>query len=142
MDVAIMGTLIPIIISIGVFITIVYIRKFQNLERMAIIDKGLNPDLFKRESSTAPTLRLALLFIGAGTGLLFGYFLDRAWDMEEVAYFSMIFIFGGIGLGLAYLIEEKKMKGKNWLYLGCLGFRGRFFSPPRRKGAKKFSEMN
>ena len=110
MDVAIMGTLIPIIISIGVFITIVYIRKFQNLERMAIIDKGLNPDLFKRESSTAPTLRLALLFIGAGTGLLFGYFLDRAWDMEEVAYFSMIFIFGGIGLGLAYLIEEKKMK--------------------------------
>ncbi len=113
MDVAIMGTLIPIIISIGVFITIVYIRKFQNLERMAIIDKGLNPDLFKRESSTAPTLRLALLFIGAGTGLLFGYFLDRAWDMEEVAYFSMIFIFGGIGLGLAYLIEEKKMKGKN-----------------------------
>ena len=110
MDVAIMGTLIPIIISIGVFITIVYIRKFQNLERMAIIDKGLNPDLFKRESSTAPTLRLALLFIGAGSGLLFGYFLDRAWDMEEVAYFSMIFIFGGIGLGLAYLIEEKKMK--------------------------------
>jgi len=110
MDVAIMGTLIPIIISIGVFITIVYIRKFQNLERMAIIDKGLNPDLFKRESSTAPTLRLALLFIGAGTGLLFGYFLDRAWDMEEVAYFSMIFIFGGLGLGTAYLIEEKKMK--------------------------------
>lgn len=110
MEVAVIGTLIPIIISIGVFITIVYIRKFVNLERMAIIDKGLNPDLFKRESSTAPTLRLALLFIGAGTGLLFGYFLDRAWDMEEVAYFSMIFIFGGIGLGLAYLIEERKMK--------------------------------
>ncbi|MBI1767467.1 MAG: hypothetical protein HY015_06390 [Bacteroidetes bacterium] len=110
MEVAVIGTLIPIIISIGVFITIIYIRKFANLERMAIIDKGLDPAIFKKESSSAPTLRLALLFIGAGTGLLFGYFLDRAWDMEEVAYFSMIFIFGGIGLGLAYVIEEKKMK--------------------------------
>jgi hypothetical protein len=39
-----------------------------------------------------------------------GYWLDRAFDMEEVAYFSMIFIFGGLGLGLAYLIEEKNQK--------------------------------
>jgi hypothetical protein len=112
MDVAIMGTLIPIIISIGAFITLIYIRKFQNLERMSIIDKGLDPNLFKRETATAPTLRWALLMIGAGMGLLLGYFLDRAWDMEEVAYFSMIFIFGGIGLGLAYIIDEKKMQQK------------------------------
>ena len=110
MEVAVIGTLIPIIISIGVFITIIYIRKFANLERMAIIEKGMDPGIFKKESSTAPTLRMSLLLMGAGTGLLLGYFLDRAWDMEEVAYFSMIFIFGGIGLGLAYLIEEKKMK--------------------------------
>ncbi len=110
MDVAIMGTMIPIIISIGVFITIVYIRKFQNLERMSIIEKGLDPGIFKRESATAPTLRWALLMIGSGMGLLFGYFLDRAWGMEEVAYFSMIFIFGGVGLGIAYFIDEKKMQ--------------------------------
>jgi hypothetical protein len=110
MDVAIMGTMIPIIISIGAFITIIYIRKFQNLERMSIIEKGLDPGIFKRESATAPSLRWALLMIGAGVGLLLGYFLDRAWDMEEVAYFSMIFIFGGIGLGLAYIVDEKKMK--------------------------------
>jgi hypothetical protein len=110
MDVAIMGIMVPIIGSIGLFITIIYIRKFQNMERMAIIEKGLTPDLFKKESSTAGTLRAALLLIGAGTGLLLAYFLDRAWDMEEVAYFSMLFICGGMGLGLAYLIEEKKMK--------------------------------
>jgi hypothetical protein len=30
--------------------------------------------------------------------------------MEEVAYFSMLFVFGGIGLGGSYLIEEKKIK--------------------------------
>jgi hypothetical protein len=33
--------------------------------------------------------------------------------MQEVGYFSMLFIFGGIGLGLSYLIEEKKNKEFN-----------------------------
>jgi hypothetical protein len=39
-----------------------------------------------------------------------GYWLDSAFDMEEVAYFSMILIFGGFGLGLAYMVEERKIK--------------------------------
>ena len=64
----------------------------------------------KQRGNTSGPLRASLLFIGAGLGLLIAYFLDRAYDMEEVAYFSMIFIFGGIGLGAAYLVEEKKIK--------------------------------
>ncbi len=113
MDVAVLGVMIPIIGTIGAFITIVYLRKFQNMERMAIIDKGLDPSLFKTERSAAGALRASLLLIGAGVGLLLGYSLDRMFDMEEVAYFSMLFIFGGIGLGLAYLIEDKKSKEPN-----------------------------
>ncbi len=112
MDVAAMGVMIPIISVIGLFITIIYIRKFQNMERMAIIEKGLVPDIFKKESSSAGTLRAALLLMGAGTGLLLAYFLDRAWDMEEVAYFTMLFICGGLGLGIAYIIEERKQAKK------------------------------
>jgi hypothetical protein len=113
MEVAMLGVMVPIIGTIGLFITIIYIRKFQNLERMAIIEKGLAPDIFKKESSSsAGTLRAAMLLMGAGTGLLIAYFLDRAWDMEEVAYFSMLFIFGGLGLGIAYVIEERKQAKK------------------------------
>lgn len=108
MDVAIMGIMVPIISIIGFFIAIIYIRKFQNMERMAIIEKGLNPDIFKKESSSAGTLRAAMLLLGAGLGLLMGYWLDRSFDMEEVGYFAMLFIFGGVGLGIAYLLEEKK----------------------------------
>ena len=104
------GIMLPIIISLGAFVMIVYIRKFANLERMAIIEKGLNPDLFKTEKSTSGTLRASLLLIGVGIGFLVGYWLDRTFDMEEVGYFSMLFIMGGLGLGLAYLIEEKKAK--------------------------------
>lgn len=111
MDVAIIGVMIPIIGIIGAIFIVIYLRKFQNIERMAIIDKGLDPALFKVERSVAGTLRAALLLIGAGVGLLLGYWLDETFNMQEVAYFSMLFIFGGLGLGIAYMIEEKKYQG-------------------------------
>jgi len=111
MDVEIIGVMIPIIGIIGAIFIVIYLRKFQNIERMAIIDKGLDPALFKVERSAAGTLRAALLLIGAGIGLLLGYWLDVTFDMQEVAYFSMLFIFGGLGLGMAYMIEEKKHQG-------------------------------
>lgn len=110
MDVQIIGVMISIIFLVGIFIVVVYLRKYQNIERMAIIDKGLDPALFKVERSSAITLRLSLLLIGVGIGFLLGYWLDHTFDMEEVAYFSMLFIFGGLGLGIAYMIEEKKAK--------------------------------
>jgi len=103
-----LGILLPIIITLGAFVMIVYIRKYDNIERMAIIDKGLSPDLFRKDRNTSGVLRASFLLIGAGLGLLMGYWLDMAFDMEEVAYFSMILIFGGLGLGLAYFVEEKK----------------------------------
>jgi uncharacterized membrane protein len=110
--VEVLAVFIPIIGIIGLFTMIVYLRKFENTEKMAMIEKGVDPALFtkKTRANTSGPLRAALLLIGAGTGLLFAYFLDRAWNMEEVAYFSMLFIFGGVGLGLAYIVEEKKIK--------------------------------
>ena len=107
-----LGVLLPIIISLGAFVMIVYIRKFENMERMAIIEKGLSVDMFRkdRESNPSPVLRWALLLIGAGLGLIVGYFLDETFRMEETGYFSMLMIFGGLGLLLAYVIEEKKLK--------------------------------
>jgi hypothetical protein len=108
----VLGIMIPIVAIIGAFTMIVYLRRFENAERMAMIEKGVDPTLFtkRQRANTSGPLRASLLFIGAGLGLLFAYFLDRSWGMEEVAYFSMIFIFGGLGLGLAYLVEEKKIK--------------------------------
>ncbi len=110
--VAVLGVMIPIIGIVGGLIMIVYLRKYENTERMAMIEKGVGPELFisKRRRNTSVALHTSLLFIGAGIGLLVAYFLDRAFYMEEVAYFSMLLIFGGLGLGAAYVIEEKKQK--------------------------------
>jgi hypothetical protein len=117
MDVAIMGILLPIVITLGAFVMVIYIRKYSYMERMALIEKGMDPTIFRNGQSASPNrpiavLRASLLLIGAGSGLLMGYWLDRSFAMEEVGYFSMLFIFGGVGLGLAYIIEESKAKIK------------------------------
>jgi hypothetical protein len=114
MEPEILALIMLIIAIIGLYTMIVYLRRYTNEERIAMIEKGVDPQLFtakKKASSTSIPLRASLLLIGAGVGLLLGHFLDRAFfDIEEVAYFSMLFIWGGIGLGASYLIEEKKMK--------------------------------
>lgn len=112
MEVEVLGVMIPIVALVGTFIMIVYLRKYENQERMAMIDKGVDPQFFnsRKLRNTSGPLRASLLLIGAGIGLLFGHLLDQQFYMEEVGYFSMLFIFGGLGLGTSYIIEEKKLK--------------------------------
>ncbi|MEM6524062.1 MAG: DUF6249 domain-containing protein [Bacteroidota bacterium] len=110
MDVAIIGVFIPIIAIIGGIIMIIFLRKYQNEERMNMIEKGINPGDITTVRNTSGPLRFSMLLMGVGIGLLLGYFLDVNTRMEETAYFSMIFLFGGIGLGIAYIIEERKLK--------------------------------
>lgn len=115
MDVAALGVMVPIVALIGAFTMVVYLRKYENLERMSMIEKGLDPTLFRSRynRNTSVPLRSSLLLIGAGVGLLLGYALDSATHMDEVAYFSMLFICGGAGLGLSYIIEERKSREAN-----------------------------
>ncbi len=112
METEVIAVFIPIVTVISIIVMIIYLRRFENDERMAMIEKGVDPTLFnlKKQRSTSLPLRFSLLMIGVGIGLFIGYFLDMNYRMEEVAYFSMLFIWGGIGLGLAYVIEEKKIK--------------------------------
>ncbi|MEI9918244.1 MAG: DUF6249 domain-containing protein [Bacteroidota bacterium] len=111
MNPGVIGVFIPIIATVGAFIVIVYLRKFENMERMMIIEKGLDPNFFKKDKSTpSPVLRWALLLIGSGVGLFLGYVFDELFRMDEVGYFAMLMIFGGLGLVIAYVIEERKAK--------------------------------
>lgn len=96
---------------IGLFVMLIYLRRMENSEKLLMIEKGVDPSLFARKQrNTSFPLRVSLLCIGVGLGFLLGYFLDRQFYMDEVGYFSMLFIFGGLGLGAAYLVEEKKNK--------------------------------
>jgi hypothetical protein len=109
----VLGVMIPIIAIIGVFTMVVYLRRYENAERMAMIERGVDPTLFakKHRGSTSGPLRAALLLMGGGVGLLLGYLLEASTDMRApLPYFAMLFICGGIGLGIAYMVEERKLR--------------------------------
>lgn len=113
MNPALIGVFIPIVTVIGGICMIIFMRHYENMERMAMIAKGMNPNLDKprRRANPSTTLRFALLAIGAGLGILFGNLLQSSLQMDdEVAFFSMILIFGGLGLLASYVLELRLFK--------------------------------
>lgn len=103
--------LIPISFFAFVFATFYIFITTRNKERMAMIEKGTDPKLFRTQLSGNMffTLKVGLLFIGVALGVLFGNLLANSAGMEEgPAYVSMIFLFGGIGLVVGYIFQSKK----------------------------------
>jgi hypothetical protein len=78
-------------------------------ERMLIIEKGANPPEIKSDMPRFSSLKFGLLFVGVGAGIITGSIIAASTIIEEeVAYGSMVFIFGGIALLIDHLIERKK----------------------------------
>jgi hypothetical protein len=89
----------------------------RNRERMALIDKGADASLFNtgkegQKSSISWnrfTLKIGMLFMGIGVGLIVGASLANLNLMPDgPSYLSMIFLFGGLSLVLFYLIDRKR----------------------------------
>ena len=107
----------------GLFITICFLGFFamvfgifhiRNRERMAMIERGMDPSNYKAQPAPYQNLKWGLLLIGAGLGLFVAYLLDRTVfmntrDENEAIYFGLIAVFGGIGLVLSYNIEKKEL---------------------------------
>jgi hypothetical protein len=97
-----------ILIPASIFATIygiVYLN-IRKKERMALLDRGLDPKSFEKESTSFSSLKYGLLFTGIGMGLLLANILVRTNAMErEAAYFSLVSLFGGIALIVDYLLE-------------------------------------
>ncbi len=110
--------LIPILIFLGAFALAFGIRHLKNKERMAMIERGMDPrtDIPKQQQNNpAFTLTFGLLLIGSGLGLFIAYMMDHfaLGDRGNPAiYFSLIAVFGGSGLFTAYFIENKANQKK------------------------------
>ena len=63
-------------------------------------------------------LRISLLLIGIGAGCLVAFFIrinsgsDLSWDLTSLINVASILMFGGIGLLIAYFIEQRKRMKK------------------------------
>lgn len=104
-------------------------------ERMAIIEKlgdKLDPSLiegklnfgFLNRWKGGTSLKVACLMIGIGLGFFVGFIIcsavlpeylsnDQGWGTRErvsIVYGACLFIFGGLGLLMAFLAEQKYMR--------------------------------
>jgi hypothetical protein len=117
-----LGVLAGIVISIGFFAMIFGIVYLYKRERMAMIERGMDPRRYKPQSAPFQNLKWGLLLIGAGVGLFLAYLLDhtlfsKIGEMDDsgntAIYFALIAIFGGAGLLLSYRIEKKEADKEN-----------------------------
>lgn len=91
---------------------IVYLL-IRRKERMALLDRGLDPMSFEKNSDDFSSLKYGLLFTGIGFGLILANILVSTGAMErEAAYFSLVSLFGGIALILDYILEIKISRKK------------------------------
>lgn len=104
------GIIVPPFFFAAIAFSLYFFLKSRHRERMALIEKGSDlSQLYAKKKNGNGTLKFALLFIGFALGLFIGFILDSYTKVQsEVAYFSMIFLFGGISLLTYYLINSKK----------------------------------
>ncbi len=105
--------MVEIMVPLGSFASIVLILYIyyttRNKERMALIEKGADASLFRTGRKPFSVLKFGMFLVGVGIGILAGNIIEVSTPLEdEVAYFSMILLFGGVSLIANYLIEKKK----------------------------------
>jgi len=111
-----MEVLVAFIAFFAMLFGIVYLfYTTRNKERMALIEKGADASLFNIPKGSGSayqwsklTLKIGMLAVGIGVGIIVGAILAEAGVLNEGAmYTSMIFLFGGLSLVLFYLIDRK-----------------------------------
>jgi hypothetical protein len=113
--------LIPIFSIVFGTIMVVFIRRFIHLERLNMIERGMNPTDIKnvwRQRDPYRHLRYACTAIGIGAGFLSaGIYTNGRHGYEEI-YLGTVTLLGGVGLligyGLQYYLQDKARKeGRN-----------------------------
>ena len=114
------GILVPLTLFAGTAVVLWKFFEGRHKERMAMIEKGVNPADFKSASpfrlwqgSMLSNLKWGLLFIFVGIGLLVGLQLENYFRFDEGSFiFGCILITGGLALIIFYFIAAKKLKEK------------------------------
>lgn len=88
----------------------------RNKERLALIEKGADAAIFNSGSEPGignafgrifNSLKIGLFLIGIGVGIAMGYFVSMTGMDEGASYTAMIFLFGGLGLVIYYLLQRR-----------------------------------
>jgi len=91
----------------------------RHKERMAMIEKGVNPADFKSGSfrdllrpNPLSSLKWGMLTMFVGVGILVATWLDRSLYMQDSVYPASMLLFGGLALVIFYFIASRKMRNE------------------------------
>jgi dipeptide/tripeptide permease len=108
--------MIPITIFAGGFAMIFGIAYLKTRENLAMVEKGMNPKAHANRPAPYKSLKIGLLLLGAGLGLLAAFILDTYVlpyrHDNEALWFALIGIGGGLGLIKSYQVEKKELLDK------------------------------
>jgi hypothetical protein len=105
-----------LLVIFGAIVAIVYLS-IRKKERMAMMEKGVDASMFfTPQKRNSYALKYGLLLIGVALGILIGNILATTTAFmyeKEAAYFSMIFLFGGLALVIYYFMAKKMAKDES-----------------------------
>lgn len=99
-------------ITFGTVFGFIYLV-IRKKERMAMMEKGVDASIFITKKRSDYSLKYGLLLVGVALGILIGNILSNLPSFEyvqEAAYFSMIFLFGGLSLVIYHFLAKKQLK--------------------------------
>ncbi len=103
-------------VFISAFALIFGLFYLRNRENMSLVEKGMNPREFTNRPAPYRNLKWGLLMVGGGIGIFLAYLMSNyvlhLGDDNPVMYFSLLGIFGGLGLITSYWIEKKQTLDK------------------------------
>jgi hypothetical protein len=105
------GVIVTLVIFAVLFGIVYVITTARHKEKMALIEKGADPTLFKRQQfkfSQYNMFKYGLLLVGIAIGILLAGIIAELHLIDDVAaYFSSILLFGGLALIVAFLLRNK-----------------------------------
>ncbi len=107
-----------IAVCLTIFGIVYTLLTYRNKERMALIDSGLDMDFFKKalRRQNLVLLSAGLVFIGFSIGVVCGFFFEKYLLLNynpndyrnyPQAYVSMVTLFMGIGMTVAYFLNRR-----------------------------------
>ncbi len=98
----------------GLILGVIYLRN-RNQERIKILEKGADPSILKIDYGKGGrvSLKVGIFLIAIAIGIIVGSLITNhtyIFPESGVAYFSSIFLFGGLSLLLVQFIGNKSEK--------------------------------
>ena len=112
-DPRVVAVSIPIFSTVGLFTMIILMRRYKHIERVAMIERGMNPADLKTDFSRLPrrrdpyrAMRLACALVGVGIGLFAGNVLRSMEFLNRGGIVAgLVCICGGLGLLIGYFVQ-------------------------------------